>query len=430
MEKRIYKELGETVFYQKLPNGLPVYVLPKPGFSRKLAYFVTDFGAIHRDFTLDGRPYHSPAGIAHFLEHKLFDMPEGDVMEQFAALGANPNAFTSYDLTAYHFSCTENFAESLALLLRFVSTPYFTRESVDKEQGIIGQEIGMHTDNPDSRSFEELMKNMYRSHPITVPILGDVESIGTITPEALYDCHRAFYRPGNMLLCVIGDVDPEQVVQLALDILPKEDTAVTTRVDTWAEEMTCPAAYSEYEMEVAMPMFQLGFKCEPPRLGREAVLEEVIGELAAEVLFGESSPLYLHLYESGIIDGSFGGGFETIEGMAMLVASGDSEDPEAIRDAILEEAKRLCREGISQEDFLRMKRSAMGRRLRDLDSFSSTAFRICAYHFTQFDYFRFPEIYKEVQVCHLLAFLERVVTAQRCSLCVIYPKEEAKNESR
>ena len=425
MEKLTYPALGETVFKTTLPNGLPIIVVPRPGFTRKLAYFVTDYGAIHTEYTLSGEKHVSPAGVAHYLEHKLFDMPEGDVMAQFAALGANPNAFTSYDLTAYYFSCTENFDACLELLLTYVSTPYFTDATVQKEQGIIGQEIGMHADNADSRIFEELMKNMYRSHPITVPILGSVDSIAQITPQTLYDCHKAFYRPGNMLLCVVGDVDPQKVSDMAQRILPAEDTARVEKSQAWSEEMTGPKAYSSLNMEVAMPMFQLGFKCEAPGMGEEAVRLETIGDLAAEALFGESSRLYLKMYEEGIIDTSFGGGFENVEGLALLTASGDSEDPEAVRDAILEEAKRLVREGIDEKDFLRMKRSALGRRIRDLDSFDATAFRVCAYHFSQFDYFDFPGVYKTVEVSDILAFLQQVVTEERCSLCVIYPKEEA-----
>ena len=424
MQCKQYPALAETVYWDKLPNGLPLAVIPRPGFSKKLAYFVTDFGAIHTEFTLDGQTWKTPAGIAHFLEHKMFDLPGRDVMAEFSRLGASPNAFTSYDMTAYYFSCTENFAESLRLLLEFVSTPYFTEQSVEKEQGIIGQEIGMYADNPESKSFEMLMQAMYRNHPIGVPILGTRESIGRITPELLYACHKAFYRPGNMLLCVIGDVDPEQVRQIALETLPKTDTAAVTRIDRWQEDMTCPKAHTTGKMEVAMPMFQLGFKAECPEKGEAAVLREAVGDLAAEALFGESSRLYLRLYEQGLIDGSFGGGFETVEGMALLTASGDSEDAEAVKAEILKEAKRLVREGIAEGDFLRMKRSALGRRIRDLDSFNATVFRVCAYYFSPYDYFDFPQIYRKVEACQLLEFLEQTVTEARCSLSIIYPKED------
>jgi len=188
--------------------------------------------------------------------------------------------------------------------------------------------------------------------------------------------------------------------------------------------MPCATDYTSAVMEVAMPMFQLGFKCEPADKGTNAVAQEIIGDLAAEALFGESSKLYLQLYQEGLIDGSFGGGFETVEGMAMLTASGDSWNPEAVRDAIIQEANTLVEKGIAPEDFLRMKRSALGRRIRGLDSFDSTCFRICAYYFSGFDYFHFPDVYQTVEISHLQEFLQRVVTPERMSLSVILPTEE------
>ena len=424
MEKRVYEQLQETAFFETLPNGLPVVVVPRPGFSKRLAYFVTDYGSIHTRFTLDGKPQCSPAGVAHFLEHKLFDMPGRDVTAEFAALGAIPNAFTGYDMTAYYFSCTENFYESLQLLLEFVSTPYFTGESVEKEQGIIGQEIDMNVDAPETRVFENLMQAMYKNHPIRIPILGDRETISQITPEILTACHRAFYRPGNMLLCVVGDVDPEKVCDLARKQLTDTPAPKVPRVDTWPEEMRCAVSLVEDSMEVAMPMFQLGFKSAPLGIGKEAVLQEAVGDLAAEALFGESSPLYMQLYEQGLIDSSFGGGYDTVDGMSMLTCSGDSRDPEQVRDAILKQVTLLLEKGLPEEDFLRMKRSALGRRIRDLDSFDATAFRICAYHFSGFDYFEFPAIYQQVAQEQVLAFLRQTVTQDRCCLSVIYPNSQ------
>ena len=424
MEKKTYPALGETVYRHTLPNGLRIVVIPRVGFTKKLAYFVTDYGAVHREFTCDGQHYVMPEGVAHFLEHKMFDMPDMDVSAKFAQLGAAINAFTSYDMTAYYFSCTAHFEDCLALLLQYVSTPYFTAESVRKEQGIIGQEIGMNEDNPDTRIFEDLMVAMYENHPIREPILGSRESIAQITPEILALCHKAFYRPGNMLLCVVGNVDPEAVAAAAEKILPKEDTATVTRTEDWPEEMTPRERFVSRCMEVAMPMFQLGFKSVCPGKGEQAVYQETVGDLAAEMLFGESSPLYLRLYEEGLIDGSFGGGYETVDGMAMLTASGDSEDPAAVRDAILQQVQKLVKEGIEEKDFLRMKRSALGRRIRDLDSFDSLCFRTCAYTLSEFDYFRFPEIYRQVTAEDVLKFLEQTVKQERCCLSVIYPKEE------
>ena len=417
-----YPELDETLCTQTLPNGLTVCVVPRKGFTKSLAYFVTDYGSVHTEYSLHGEKIQAPAGVAHYLEHKMFDLPGNrDVSAEFAAMGALTNAFTSYDMTAYYFSCTEHFEECLRLLLEFVSTPYFTEESVEKERGIIDQEIGMNEDAPDSVVFENLVRAMYENHPIRVPILGTSETIREITPEVLYSCHRAFYAPGNMLLCVVGDVDPEAVVRIAEEQLGSEKLPVGEKWKNWTESMTCPRAEVTAKMEVAMPMFNLAFKCEPLGTGDAAIREEMVADLAAEALFGESSELYLKMYEEGLIDSSFGGGFETIDGCAMLLCSGDSENAYAVREAILSQMEKLSREGLAEADFLRMKRSALGRRIRGLDSFDATCFRVCAYHFSNFDYFRFPEIYRQITADEIVAFLTRVVKRERCCLSVIEP---------
>jgi len=421
-----FPQLDETVYMDTLSNGLRVCVLPRPGFSRKLAYFVTDFGAIHTQFVLEGQQVTTPAGIAHFLEHKMFDLPGGrDVSAELAALGAGTNAFTSHDMTAYYISCTENFEESLRLLLEFVSTPCFSEESIAKEIGIIDQEIGMDADNPDSACFRNLMTAMYREHPIRVEILGGCEDIRQITPELLLNCHRAFYTPGNMMLCVVGDVEADRVAEIALEMLGGQPRPVGEKLRYWQEDMTVVTPLCRAAMEVAMPMFNLGFKCEPTGNGEAAIRQEIIGDLAAEALFGESSALYLKLYEEGIIDSSFGGGFETIDGMAMLLCSGDSDEPETVREEVLLAAEALARDGIDDASFRRMKRSAFGRRVRDLDSFNSTCFRLCAYKLTDFDYFEFPRVYESITVPEIQEFLRRVVRPERCALSVIDPVKEA-----
>lgn len=429
MKRYEFPELGETLYQQRLSNGLMVTVLPREGFSKKLAYFVTDYGSMHTDFELEGETIHTPAGVAHFLEHKMFDLPGGrDVSAELAVLGASTNAFTSYDMTAYYISCTENFEKCLRLLIEFVSTPYFTAESVQKEVGIIDQEIGMNLDAPDSCVFENLVTALYREHPIRVPILGSSESIRQITPEILYQCHRAFYTPGNMMLCVVGDVDPDQVAAIATEMLGQEPRPVGKKLYPWHEPMESGGENPVAQMEVAMPTFQLGFKGEPVGIGPQAIRQEIVGDLAAEALFGESSELYLKLYEEGLIDSSFGGGFETIDGMAMLLCSGDSDDPEAVRDAILDHVQHLIRDGVEEEAFLRMKRSAMGRRVRDLDSFDGTCYRLCAYKLSDFDYFDFPSVYRDIKSAEIQEFLGRLVQEKRCALSVIAPACEEENK--
>lgn len=425
MKETYYPELDETVLRETLPCGLRVEVVPRKGFTKKLAYLAADFGSIHTDFLLDGQEHHAPAGTAHYLEHKLFDMPDGsDISREFAALGASVNAFTSYDITAYYFSCTEHFGECLDLLIRFVTTPCFSEESVASERGIIDQEIGMNLDSPDSMLFDSLSAAMYKSHPIGVPILGTRESIREITPEVLETSHRAFYAPENLLLCVVGDVDGEEVCRIAQNILGSARREAGRKLRPWQEAMTISRPHLERTMDVAMPSFILGFKSEPVGTGEDAIRQEMVADLAAEALFGESSELYLQLYQAGTIDASFGGGFESADGCALLTCSGDSRTPEAVRDAVLARAEAMVRTGIPQDFFLRMKRSALGRRIRALDSFDATCFRVCAYRFSDFDYFRFPEIYRVITKEEITDFLSRTVTAARSCMSVILPTSQ------
>jgi len=429
MKKTYYPRLDEMVCRTVLPNGLTVMVVPKPGFTRKIAYFVTNYGSVHTDFTLDGVHYTTPAGVAHYLEHKMFDLPDRDVTAEFAALGASPNAFTSYAMTAYYFSCTDHFSPALRLLLEFVSTPYFTEESVEKERGIIAQEILMYADSADSVVMEEMNLGLYRNHPIRVPIAGTVESIQQITAQTLYDCHRAFYHPANMILCVVGDVDPEEVAAIAWEVLPKERSSVAVPDLGEPEPETAVTALTRRQMDVAMTTFQLAFKCPPPPGGRENARRELIAELAAEMLFGQSSQLYQWLYEDGLIDGSFGGGEEFTAGTAMLTCGGDSKDPEEVRNCILNEAKFLAENGLDRGAFERLKRSFLGMRFKDLTSFDGTCYRLVAYRMEDHDYFDFPEIFGEISIEEVRQFIADNVRAEKCCLSIIDPREKPKPDN-
>ena len=424
MNKTYYPRLDETLYSSVLPNGLTVLVVPKPGFTRKIAYFMTNYGSVHTAFTLDGKHYTTPAGVAHYLEHKMFDLPGRDVTAEFAALGASPNAFTSYGLTAYYFSCTENFTPALRLLLEFVSTPYFTEESVGKERGIIAQEILMYADSADSVVMEEMNAGLYRHHPIRVPIAGTVESIQQITPQILYDCHRAFYHPANMILCVVGDVDPEEVAAIARELLPQERRSVAVPDFGPEEPETAVTALSRREMDVSMTTFQLAFKCPKPPTGREMARRELVASLAAEMLFGQGSQLYQWLYEDGLIDSSFGGGEEFTAGTAMLTCGGDSQDPEEVRSCILNEAKFLAENGLDQAYFHRLKRGFLGGRFKNLTSFDGTCFRLCAYLMEGYDYFDFPTLFEEVTIEEVRQFIADNVRPEKCSLSIIDPRRK------
>ena len=423
MNRIEYQRLGEVMYRERLDNGLRICVIPKPGFARKYAFFAVNYGSIDTAFTLDGRKMRTPDGVAHYLEHKTFDMERGNALQMFAERGASPNAFTSYSMTAYYFDCTEDFEDNLRLLLEFVSTPCYTEESVEKERGIIEQEIRIYEDSAESRVYENLFACLYSDHPIRVPIAGTVDSIQAITAETLNECHRAFYTLPNMMLCVVGDVEPEAVREIAMS-LPAGTPSAGARDYGPTEAPTPRQRRSETSMEIAMPTFAVGFKGRPAAPGAETMRREFIGELAAEVLMGEASELYQRLYEQGLIDSGFSSGYEGLPGAAMLTAGGDSRDPDAVCRAIVEEAARIVREGVDEALFSRLKKSGLGRRLRDLDSFESVCYRQCAYAFEDCDYYSFPEVFEDIGPGDVLDYLRETVREEQMAISVIHPKGE------
>ena len=423
MEKKLYERIGEEVFRATLPNGLPVYIVPKKGFSRKYALFATRYGGMDMRFEKDGQWLDTPAGIAHYLEHKMFDTEEGNALQELAKNGAEPNAFTSNAITCYYFDATEKFYESLEILLSFVSVPYFTDESVQKEQGIIAQEIGMIEDNPEWQVYKQLMQALYHTSPARTPVAGSVESISHITAQTLYDCHKAFYTPANMCLVVVGDVKPERIIASANQILPAKSGPLIRRDYGAEEELTAAEHFVSAAMEVSMPTFLVGFKCPPQHGGEQQHRFTAIGELACDVLMGESSPLYARLYAEGLINGSFGAAFDLLPGASYVYAGGDSKDPQAVAEAILAEAQRLVSQGVDGDYYRRVVNANFGAALKALNSFESIAVSMAEGCFQGYDPYRFPEVYDSITVEDVLDFLRQHMTRDHMALSVITPKE-------
>lgn len=423
MEKKLYERIGEEVFHTTLPNGLPVYIVPKKGFLRKYALFATRYGGMDMRFEKDGQWLDTPAGIAHYLEHKMFDTEDGNALQELAKNGAEPNAFTSNAITCYYFDATDKFYESLEILLSFVSIPYFTDEGVQKEQGIIGQEIGMIEDNPEWQVYKQLMQALYHTSPARTPVAGSVESISHITAQTLYDCHKAFYTPANMCLVVVGDVKPERIIAAANQILPAKSGPLIRRDYGAEEELTAAEHFVTAAMEVSMPTFLVGFKCPPQHGGEEQHRFTAIGELACDVLMGESSPLYARLYAEGLINGSFGAAFDLLPGASYVYAGGDSKDPQAVAEAILAEARRLVSEGVDGDYYRRVVNANFGAALKALNSFESIAVSMAEGCFQGYDPYRFPEVYDSIAVEDVLDFLRRNMTRDHMALSIITPKE-------
>lgn len=424
MEKLEFAKVGETMYHEKLENGLNVFVFPKPDFQKGYAFFATNYGGMDMRFCLNGEWHSTPAGVAHYLEHKMFDTEDGNALQELAANGASPNAFTSNDITGYYFDSTEKFEDNLRILLSFVSVPWFTRESVDKERGIIGQEIGMIEDDPEWKCFMNLMKALYKSHPIRVSVAGSVESIAEITPETLYACHKAFYDPANMVLCVAGPVDPARICDAAREILPKEAGPIAAKDYGEREEPRAAQSLIEERMEVSAPIFQLGWKGDAPGKGEERLRRQLLGELALEVLLGSSSPLYAKLYREGLINQEFGYGYEDSFGCAFLAANGESRDPEAVRMAVAEEAARIGREGVDKQLWERVKKGVYGNRVRGLNSFENLCVGQAQAFFAGYDFLRFAELFDAITKKEAEELIGTWVTEERAALSVVRAKEE------
>ena len=421
MKQTFYERIGEAVCRETLPNGLRINIVPKRDYAKSYAFFATRYGGMDTRFCLNGKWLDTPAGIAHYLEHKMFDTKEGNALQELAKNGAEPNAFTSNAITGYYFDSTTHFEENLEILLSFVSIPYFTEESVAKEQGIIGQEIRMIEDNPDWQIYTRMMKALYAASTARTSIAGTVESISHITAETLYDCHKAFYTPSNMVLTVVGNVDPVHVVDIARRILPREGGPAIPR-DYGTEPAQVAEKETKLAMEVSCPQFLTGFKCTPAEDGEGYMRQSLIGDMACDILLGDSSPLYLRLYDRGLINTSFGGAYEMMPGVAYLYAGGDSKDARAVTAEIQKEAKRLVEEGIDEDFYQRVRRASFGSNLRGLNSFENIAVSLSEGYFHGYDPFRFPQVFDTITKDDITAFLRENLTADRAVLSEIVPK--------
>ena len=318
--------------WKVLPSGLTVLVRPMPGYSGTHVIYATRFGSIDRDFRVDGREVHLPAGVAHFLEHKMFEDEDGDAFAKFAKTGANANAFTSFDRTCYLFTATEQLDESLDVLLGMVGRPYFTEQTIAKEQGIIGQEIKMYDDSADWRLITGLCECLYHSHPIRSDIAGTVESIAEITPEMLYDCCKAFYAPNNMVLA---------------------------------------AAEKTITMPVSKPCFGIGFKEQP--LQHDDLRSEILYDLILCCISGGMSGLYRKFYDEGLTNPGFGGEVLRVDGCCCILFTGESDVPDTVKQLLLEEIRRIRAEGVDREIFTLCKNEKYGQLIENLENVEDSA---------------------------------------------------------
>ena len=388
-----FKQLDEVLYYKKLENGLDVYILPKKGFSKTYVTFTTKYGSIDRTFVPIGETeaVTVPDGIAHFLEHKMFEKEDGDVFQKFSEVGAQANAFTSFTRTSYLFSATDHIYRSTSTLLDFVQEPYFTPETVEKEKGIIGQEITMYDDLPDWRLYFGTIENMYHQHPVKIDIAGTIESIDKITADHLYTCYNTFYHPSNMLLFVVGAVDPNEMMAVIEANQGKKEFPEPTPIEHILEDEPQGVAIKEREMsmDVQKPKVYIGLKAKQVGLsGEEMLKHELAVAIALECLFGRASTLYTHLYEGGLIDESYAFDFSLEKGYGFALIGSDTNKPDELVSAIKGRLKEAQDGSIfKEEDVERIKRKRIGSFLRALNSLEFIANQFTRYKFNDMNLF-------------------------------------------
>lgn len=415
--------LGEKYFEIDHKSGLKIFIMPKENYSSSYAVFGTKYGSIDTKFKRsDSDEWITvPEGIAHFLEHKLFESEDLDAFARYAKTGASANAYTSFDKTCYLFQCSGNFEASLEILLDFVTHPYFTKETVEKEQGIIGQEITMYYDVAGWMSTFNLLRCLYKNHPVRIDIAGTVESIAQITDKLLYDCYNTFYNLNNMCLAVVGDVTPEQVLGVCDKMLEKaEPLSIERSFEDEPREIAC--SYAEYNLAMSMPVFSFGYKEECKELTQD--LRKMIEvNILLEILAGDTSELYNKMFDNGLINTSFSKEYFTGFGYEAILFDGESVNPQAVADEIKKAVASLKANGIDDEQFENARRSLYGREIMEYNDIDSIANAVISAHFNGYSVFDAMEIYKSVTKEDIEKRLENMMMEEYSALSVVKNKE-------
>ncbi|MBO5725517.1 MAG: insulinase family protein [Clostridia bacterium] len=424
MNKKLFKSdiLKEQYTVTTLDNGLKIFIMEKQDFDSVYAVFGTKYGSIDNCFSLNDGEYISvPNGIAHFLEHKLFESEDGDAFTKYSKTGAYANAFTSFDKTCYLFSCSSLFDENLDILLNFVQSPYFTAQTVQKEQGIIGQEIRMYDDSPNWCVLFNALEDMYHNHPVKVDIAGTVESIAEIDDKLLYECYNTFYNPSNMFICIAGKVDTDSVIEkITSSIKPSEKIQINRKkVD---EPASVVKKYIEKNLEVALPLFCIGYK-QILKSEEPSLRESIAVNLLLKLIFGESSPFYKRLTDMGLINDEFDTEYFTGRGFAAVLLEGESYEPQKVAEEIKKEISNVLKNGVDTELFEAVKRDSFGDTVKRYNSVNNIAMMFIDAAVSYYDIFEEIEILREITLQEVLKQLE-IFDETRSVLSVIAPKEK------
>ena len=383
MNKQIIKNerTGESYIRVEHPTGLTILMYPMKGYSEAYATFGTKYGSIDTKFRKnDAKEFTEvPEGIAHFLEHKLFENEDCDVFELYAKTGASGNAYTSFDRTSYLFSCTDNFYDSLSILLDFVQKPYFTEATVQKEQGIIGQEIRMYDDDGQWRVFFNVLTAMYKNHPVKIDIAGTVESISQITADLLYECYNTFYNLHNMTLSIAGNFDVDKALGVCDEHL-KQSEPLSIERSMHNEPYEIDKKLIEQSISVALPLFAFGYKMNP-KSGKEALKAYLECKIAIDLIAGNTTGLYKKMYEQGLINDNFGSEIFLGHGYFSVIVSGESKDWKKVKEMLDSEIEQAKENGFDKSEFEIIKKSMYGTQIKDLSSVSGIAESMLYYNF-------------------------------------------------
>ena len=426
MQKFHSEITGEELYYEKHSSGLRIYIMPRKGYSHSYALFGTRYGSVDSEFIVPGETEVTkvPDGIAHYLEHKMFDQPDGsNVFEEFARFGANPNAFTSYNMTAYLFSATANVEENLRVLMDYVQSPYFTEESVEKERGIIAQELRMYEDDGSRKVMLNFLNCLYREHPIKKDIGGTVESISHITAGLLYKCYNTFYNLSNMAIFVTGDFDPEAVERTIVGAIKKNEPFKEDIANIYpCEPKEVASRYMEERLSVSAPLFMIGCKDNDTGYSGRPLLKKYIEmSILMKMIFGKSSSLYRSLYEKGLINNTFAVDYTMQPDYGFSMIEGESSDPKKVYELICEEIERLRCDGISEEDFERMKKVVWGEYIYSHNGLEGYSITFLSLLFMDINYFDYYEVYKSVTFEDVKNRFYEHFRNEYCVLSAVYP---------
>lgn len=426
----VYERLGQEIEEATLDNGLSVVLLKKPGYQRKYITFSTHYGGMDSAFVRPGEtePTRVPDGIAHFLEHKLFDQPDGtNVLERYSRMGASPNAYTGQYYTVYLCSLIDHFDEGLDLLLDYVQTPYFTDESVAKEQGIIEQEIQMGLDSPQRMVYYSMIEALYQRHPARIRVIGSVESIHQITKELLYACHDTFYHPSNMVVVVAGDVEMDQVLDRVEKDMAKRGYERRGRIERVIPDEPDEVAQAEvrHRMKLSRPYGLLAFKGRLDRREGESDADYqrrlIAAELAIEATLGRSTKTYWDLYEDGVIAAHYGYSLSIYPGVAHFYVGGETEDADALRDRFTEALVAARDRGVDPDRFEEARKREIGRLLAVMDDPDYLVGTYVIHRFQGIDLLRRRELLDDVRPEDGAEFLEAFVQDGRRVFSVAEP---------